>query len=300
MNKLAQLKLDVAKQPLIQVIKPGIVFGNAITVLGGYFLAARGHLDWLVLFQVLIGTMAVIASGCVINNIIDRDIDSKMQRTCDRVLVTGELSITNALLYAAVLLGVGVLCLAATTPLALYSALFGYAVYVGLYSLYFKRQSVWGTFVGSFSGAIPPVIGYAALTPTIDGVYWVLFAMFAIWQMPHAYAIAVFREKDYSAAQIPVLPVEYSFRTTQWHIAISIALFVIVGSLLTALKATGYAYLTVHLALSGYWLWIAMKPIKADNEQDQAPQQIKWAYKVFGLSIVIMMASCFMMAVNYL
>ena len=114
MNKLAQLKLDVAKQPLVQVIKPGIVFGNAITVLGGYFLAAKGNPDWLVLLQVLIGTLTVIASGCVINNIIDRDIDSKMQRTCDRVLVTGELSIAHAILYAIVLLGIGVLCLAAT------------------------------------------------------------------------------------------------------------------------------------------------------------------------------------------
>lgn len=300
MNKLAQLRVDVARQPLIQVIKPGIVFGNAITVLGGYFLAARGQPNWTVLLQVLVGTMAVIASGCVINNIIDRDIDSKMQRTCDRVLVTGELSISNALLYAAVLLLVGVLCLAATTSLALYSALFGYAVYVGLYSLYFKRHSVWGTFVGSFSGAIPPVIGYAALTPTIDEVYWVLFTMFAIWQMPHAYAIAVFRGKDYSAADIPVLPVKYSFRTTQWHIAISIALFAIVGSLLTALKATGYAYLAVHLALSGYWLWIAMKPIKIEETQATTAQQIKWAYQVFGMSIVIMMGLCFMMAVDFL
>lgn len=299
MNKLTQLSVDVARQPLIQVIKPGIVFGNAITVLGGYFLAARGQPDWPVLLQVLVGTMAVIASGCVINNIIDRDIDSKMQRTCDRVLVTGELSITNALLYAAVLLVVGLLCLAATTSLALYSALFGYVVYVGLYSLYFKRHSVWGTFVGSFSGAIPPVIGYAALTPNIDAVYWVLFAMFAIWQMPHAYAIAVFRKKDYSAASIPVLTVKYSFRTAQWHIAISIALFLIVGSLLTAFRATGYAYLAVHLALSGYWLWVAMKPIKIQQGQEPVAQQIKWAYKVFGLSIVIMMASCFMMAVDF-
>ena len=299
MNKLAQLRVDVANQPLIQVIKPGIVFGNAITVLGGYFLAAKGHPDWLTLCQALIGTMAVIASGCVINNIIDRDIDKKMQRTCDRVLVTGELSITSAIIYAISLLAVGVLCLSATTPLALYSALFGYVVYVGLYSLYFKRESILGTFIGSFSGAIPPVIGYAALNPSIDSIYWVLFAMFAIWQMPHAYAIAVFRKKDYSAAKIPVLPVKYSFRTTQWHITISIALFLIVGSLLTALKATGYAYLTVHLLLSGYWLWIAMKPIKANKDQDQVALQIKWAYKVFGLSIIIMMASCFMMAINY-
>lgn len=299
MNKLAQLKLDVAKQPLVQVIKPGIVFGNAITVLGGYFLAAKGNPDWLVLLQVLVGTLTVIASGCVINNIIDRDIDSRMQRTCDRVLVTGELSITNAILYAALLLGIGVVCLAATTPLALYSALFGYVVYVGFYSLYFKRQSVWGTFIGSFSGAIPPVIGYAALTPAIDGVYWVLFAMFAIWQMPHAYAIAVFRKKDYSAASIPVLPVKHSFRTTQWHITISIALFLVVGSLLTALNTTGYWYLGVHLLLSGYWLVIAMKPIKVTSGQDQVQQQIKWAYKIFGLSIIIMMALCLMMAIDY-
>lgn len=299
MNKLAQLKLDVAKQPLVQVIKPGIVFGNAITVLGGYFLAAKGNPDWLILIQALIGTLTVIASGCVINNIIDRDIDSRMQRTCDRVLVTGELSITNAILYAVLLLGIGVVCLAATTPLALYSALFGYVVYVGFYSLYFKRQSVWGTFIGSFSGAIPPVIGYAALTPSIDGVYWVLFAMFAIWQMPHAYAIAVFRKKDYSAASIPVLPVKHSFRTTQWHITISIAIFLVIGSLLTALNTTGYWYLGVHLLLSGYWLVIAMKPIKVTSQQDQVQQQIKWAYKIFGLSIIIMMALCLMMAIDY-
>ncbi len=93
----------------------------------------------------------------------------------------------------------------------------GFVVYVGVYSLYMKRHSVYGTLIGSLSGAAPPVIGYCAVTGDFDSGAAILLAIFSLWQMPHSYAIAIFRFKDYQAANIPVLPVvkeSQSLKTT--------------------------------------------------------------------------------------
>ncbi|MCX2958779.1 MAG: UbiA family prenyltransferase, partial [Serratia symbiotica] len=92
-------------------------------------------------------------------------------------------------------------------PLAMWLAVMGFVVYVGVYSLYMKRHSVYGTLIGSLSGAAPPVIGYCAVTNEPDTGALILLAIFSLWQMPHSYAIAIFRFKDYQAANIPVLPV---------------------------------------------------------------------------------------------
>ncbi|STE87925.1 protoheme IX farnesyltransferase [Escherichia coli] len=91
-------------------------------------------------------------------------------------------------------------------PLACWLGVMGFVVYVGVYSLYMKRHSVYGTLIGSLSGAAPPVIGYCAVTGEFDSGAAILLAIFSLWQMPHSYAIAIFRFKDYQAANIPVLP----------------------------------------------------------------------------------------------
>lgn len=145
----------------VQVTKPGIIFGNLISVAGGFLLAAKGDVDLVLMLASLVGLSLVVASGCAINNCIDRDIDAKMQRTCKRVTVTGEIPLSHVLLFGIALgvLGFGILALF-TNALALLFAAIGYVVYVGIYSLYMKRNSVYGTLVGSFSGAVPPVVGY--------------------------------------------------------------------------------------------------------------------------------------------
>ena len=99
------------------------------------------------------------------------------------------------------------LLLVAANVVAMLIAVVGFVVYVGVYSLYMKRKSVYGTLVGSLSGAAPPVIGYCAVTGQFDTGALILLLIFSLWQMPHSYAIAIFRFKDYRAANIPVLPV---------------------------------------------------------------------------------------------
>ena len=201
------------------VTKPGIIFGNLIAVAGGYFLAAQGQIDLGLLLATVIGLSLVVASGCVMNNCIDRDIDRHMQRTRGRVLVTGQISLLAALAHGVVLglAGFGLLWWY-TTPVATALAAFGFFIYVGVYSLWMKRRSVYGTLVGSLSGAMPPVVGYCAVTGQFDTGAALLLLIFCLWQMPHSYAIAIFRFDDYSAAGIPVLPVKEGIRVTKQHI----------------------------------------------------------------------------------
>lgn len=282
----------MAFKPYLLLTKPGIIFGNLVTVIGGYFLAAGGRFEpWLFLAAV-IGTSLVVASGCVFNNVIDRDIDSHMARTQSRAMVTGQISIPIALLLGCLLgvTGFGLLAWM-TTPLATGFAAFGFAIYVGAYSLYLKRHSVYSTLIGSLSGASPPVIGYCAVTGQFDLGALLLLIIFAMWQMPHSYAIAIFRFDDYASASIPVLPVKNGIAVAKQHIVVYTALFVIASVMLTVAGYTGWAYAIVAIVAGVYWLGVTLKGYRTTNDQ-------AWARKVFGISIMVVTALSVMMSVD--
>jgi heme o synthase len=277
----------------IQITKPGIIFGNVLSVAGGFFLASKGHVDFALFLVAMIGTSLVVASGCVFNNCIDRDIDLKMERTKNRVLVQGLVSLKLALAYATVLgvAGVGLLYYKAN-PLAALCAVIGFVIYVGFYSLYLKRKSVHGTLVGSLSGAMPPVIGYVAVSNTFDLAALTLLVMFSLWQMPHSYAIAIFRFNDYLAASIPVLPVKRGIRVAKRHILIYILAFLVATLMLTFCGAAGMNYLAVAAAMGMYWLYMAWTGYKAKDDT-------VWARKLFVFSIVTIPALSVAMSLDF-
>ncbi|ORL61077.1 heme o synthase [Pseudomonas putida] len=277
---------------LIQITKPGIIFGNVLSVAGGFFLAAKGHVDFALFLAVVVGTSLVVASGCVFNNCIDRDIDQKMERTKNRVMVQGGMSLPFALAYAT-LLGVAGFSLlyVQANPLSAFCALVGFVVYVGFYSLWLKRKSVHGTLVGSLSGAMPPVIGYCAVSNSFDLAAVTLLVMFSLWQMPHSFAIAIFRFKDYSAANIPVLPVARGILAAKKQIVLYVLAFVLATLMLTLGGYAGLGYLAVAAAMGLYWLYMAWGGYKAEDDS-------KWARKVFGFSILTVTALSVMMSVD--
>ena len=175
------------------VAKPGIIVGNLITAAGGFFLAAKGSVEIALLLPTISGIALVVASACVINNCLDKNTDRKMVRTCRRVLARGRMSLKAALCYAVLLCLAGFTLLgAATNLLCVAIVLAGFAVYVGLYSLYLKRHSVYGTLIGSLAGAAPPLAAYCAVRNTVDAQAVILLLIFSLWQMPHCYAIAIF------------------------------------------------------------------------------------------------------------
>jgi protoheme IX farnesyltransferase len=277
----------------IQITKPGIIFGNVLSVAGGFFLASKGHIDFGLFLAAAIGTSLVVASGCVFNNCIDRDIDVKMERTKNRVLVQGLVSLKLALIYATLLgvVGVGLLYTKAN-PLAALFAVIGFAIYVGLYSLYLKRKSVHGTLVGSLSGAMPPVIGYVAVSNSFDLAALTLLVMFSLWQMPHSYAIAIFRFNDYLAASIPVLPVKRGIVVAKRHILIYILAFLVATLMLTLGGYAGFSYLAVAAAMGMYWLYMAWTGYKAVDDT-------VWARKLFVFSIFTITALSVMMSLDF-
>ena len=158
-----------------QLIKPGIIRGNAIPATAGFFLASRGNVSYLLLLETLAGISLVIASGCVFNNYLDRHIDKKMARTKNRAIVQGLVSKQQALTYASVLGLLGLIILAVHTNwLTVAIGVAGLFFYVIVYGIA-KRRSVHSTLIGSISGALPPVAGYTAVTGRLDAVAITLF-----------------------------------------------------------------------------------------------------------------------------
>ncbi|MFK8863662.1 heme o synthase [Acinetobacter nosocomialis] len=261
--------------------KPGILFGNFVTTLGGFFLAAQGSIDILLLLLTLIGTTLVVASGCVVNNVIDQDIDTKMQRTQNRALVKKTISPTVALIYAFVLgvIGFSILWFGVNGYAFLF-AVIGFVVYVGFYSLWTKRTSIHQTVIGSISGASPPVIGYTAITHQFDVAALLLFLAYGLWQMPHSWAIAIYRFDDYKNAGIPILPVARSIYRTKIECVIYILLFAAVLNGLYCFGYTNVFFLITFNALTAYWFYLSIIGFKAENDQ-------LWAKRFFLYSVIL-------------
>jgi len=274
-----------------RLTKPGIVYGNSLAAIGGFLLASKGNIDLGLFVAMLVGISFIIASACVANNYIDRGIDAKMKRTKNRALVTGAVSGTQAITYAIILGLIGVLSLGLFTNLLTTAiALIGYFFYVVMYGIA-KRRSVHGTVVGSIAGAVPPVVGYCAVSGRFDVGALLLFLVLVCWQIPHFYAIAIYRMKEYAAASIPVLPLKRGMRNTKLHMLFYIVAFIVTTILLSVFGYTGYTYLLVVVAFGLVWLGLCMKGFSATDD-------IHWARKMFGFSLLVLLTFCGMISLN--
>jgi protoheme IX farnesyltransferase len=275
------------------IAKPGIVFGNLISAAAGFFLASKGQVNGLALLATLTGISLVVASGCVFNNCIDREIDQKMIRTRDRALAKGLISLKIAVSYAAILSIAGLALLwAATNLLCVFVVLMGFLIYVGVYSLYMKRNSVHGALIGSLAGATPPIAGYCAVTGRFDMGAAILLSVFSMWQMPHCYAISVFRSDDYAAAAIPILPVKQGTAAARKHIVGYILAFMGATMMLTFWGYTGHSTFVVASLLSLSWLYVAWSGYKASDERF-------WAKKLYVFSILTIFILSVMISIEF-
>ena len=273
--------------------KPGIIFGNLITMTAGFLLGSRSDPDLGLFLATLAGLGLIIASACVFNNYIDRDIDKKMKRTKKRALASGLVSGRSALLFGTTLGISGVAILKAyTNDVALVLALIGFFVYVVMYG-FWKRRSTIGTVVGSISGAIPPVVGYCAASNNFDTGALIFFLILVLWQMPHFYSIAMYRRDDYAKAGIPALPVKKGMEVTKIHILIFIVAYIVVVACLTLFDYTGNTYLVVGVVLGLIWLGYGIAGFKTDDD-------IKWARKMFRVSLIVLSITSVMIGLDSL
>lgn len=273
--------------------KPGIIRGNLLTAIGGFFLGLSGNILWGTLAALLFGMSLVIGASCVINNYLDRNIDGAMTRTKRRAIVSGRISGKAALLFGSILAIVGFTVLIVwTNPLTVALGLIGLVSYVALYTPA-KHRTPYATLIGTIPGAIPPVAGYAAASGQLDKVSLLLFLILITWQMPHFYAIAIRRLDEYKAAKVPVWPAVYGRERTwrQMNVFGGLFLLSIIGLWLTG--RTSAVFILVLLGYSFYWCSKFM--VKPNDSEWQT-----WAKRIFLLSLPVLPLLTIMSVIDYL
>lgn len=257
-----QLTLASRAGAYLTLTKPDVSLLVLMTTAAGYYMGARGPVDWLRLAHTVFGTMLIAAGTAALNHYIERESDRFMRRTASRPLPSGVLQPAEALLF-----GTG-LSIAGAADLWISSgwlaSVLGVITCLSYLLAYtpLKKRTVWATFVGAFPGAVPPMIGWAAASGSLDRGAWALFGILFLWQFPHFHAIAWMYREDYSRAGILMLPVVDQDGSRTFRQIILTAIGLIGISLLPSmLGLTGVLYffgaLVVSTGLLQVCLWAA-------------------------------------------
>jgi heme o synthase len=243
----------------LELTKPKVVALITFTAIVGTLLASPG---WPPLEPLILGNLGIaLASACAatINHVLDRRIDEQMARTRSRPLATGQLKERQALIFAAVL-GVTSMAILAflvnrLTAVLTFASLIGYAV---IYTVWLKRATSQNIVIGGAAGAAPPVLGWTAVTNSVDPHALLLFLIIFVWTPPHFWALAIARRDDYAKAGIPMLPVTHGVEFTRLHVLLYTVLLFIVTLLPFLTRMSGLIYLAAALILNTGFLYYAL------------------------------------------
>jgi protoheme IX farnesyltransferase len=263
--------------------KPLIVGLLLITTYGGLVIGGKQWPSFSLTMWTLLGGALAAGGSSALNQYIDRELDKNMQRTAKRPLADGRLTDAEGLAFG---LGMSLLSyyvLASfVNALAALLSLAGIIYYVILYSVWLKKATVQNIVIGGGAGAIPPMVGYAAATGTLDWTAWILFLIIFMWTPPHFWALAIVRMKDYERAGVPMMPVVRGEMETRRQILIYTIELVVVTLLLPILNLAGTVYLVSSLVLGGALIYAAWAVWKQGGNK-VAWRMYKWSssYLVF-------------------
>ncbi len=254
-----QISLGVRLADLVELTKPRITLMVVLTAAIGVLLSGGGSVSLSLAIHALLGTGLVAAGSAALNHVLERDLDALMKRTADRPLPAGRMHPDTALFFGVALAVAGLLEL--TVAVNLLTALLGAVALAGYLFVYtpMKRISSLATIVGAIPGALPPLMGWTAVSNRLDLGGLVLFAILFLWQLPHFLAIAWMCREDYARAGIPVLPVvEPDGRSTARQMMLYGAALLPVSLMPTVLGLTGTTYLLGTLALGCFFLAVCV------------------------------------------
>ncbi len=265
-----------------ELCKPRVVYLLVFTAVVGMFLAVPG---WPPLNALIAGTLGIglaASSAAAINHLLDQRIDAVMARTRDRPLPSGQLSAKQVLWFALILCVVSMILLIVwvnpLTAILTFFSLIGYAI---IYTLWLKRATPQNIVIGGAAGAAPPVLGWVAVTGSVDPGALILFLIIYVWTPPHFWALAIHRRHDYAAVDIPMLPVTHGVQFTRWHILFYTILLIIVTTLPYLTGMSGLLYLSGVSVLNIGFLWYALRMLGSKDES--LPMQ------TFSYSIIYLM-----------
>jgi protoheme IX farnesyltransferase len=243
----------------LELTKPKVVALITFTAIVGTLLASPGVPPLDALLWGNLGIALAAACAATLNHVLDRRIDAQMERTRARPLPTGQLTERSALTFAAVL-GVAAMAMLAflvnlLTALLTFLSLIGYAV---IYTVWLKRATSQNIVIGGAAGAAPPVLGWTAVTDSIDPNALLLFLIIFAWTPPHFWALAIARRDEYARAGIPMLPVTHGVAYTRLQVLLYTVLLTVVTLLPFVTRMSGLVYLAAALVLNSLFLYHAL------------------------------------------
>jgi len=263
----------------ISISKPGIVGLTLVAALTGIYFGNEGIMPhWNLIFWTFLTLGLATAGSCMLNNVYDRDIDRVMKRTSSRAMAQDEIPALHALIVGLVL-SIGSLALMAYTvnPLTAAVTAVGVVGYVVVYTMMTKRTTPWANQLGGIAGAVPPMVGYAAVTNELGAAAWILFAIMVVWQQPHALSLALKYREDYARANVPVIPVACGVFATKVRIAVYTVFLIPVATLPYFFDMAGVYYLAASIALGAVFLFMAVRFLLSERDCDM---------RVFAFSLV--------------
>ncbi|MEI6736051.1 MAG: heme o synthase [Actinomycetes bacterium] len=280
----------------VALTKPRIIELLLVTTVPTMFVAKRGWPDLGLIILTLIGGTLAAGGANTFNMVIDRDIDAIMERTKGRPLVTGAMTPRAATIFAFVLEIAAFVVLAVwVNVLSAWLAISATAFYVFIYTLWLKRRSKQNIVIGGAAGAVPVLVGWAAVTNSLGWTPVVLFAVIFIWTPPHFWALAVRYRDDYAAANVPMLPVVASLRRTTLEILVYTIVLWAFSLLVGPVAQLGWIYAVGALLLGAFFTYDAVGLYRLARK-DQA--DVARAMRLFHFSITYLTALFVLMAVD--
>lgn len=262
--------------------KPRVVLLMLITSWVGMFLASPNLIPWHALIFGTLGIATAAGSAAVINHLIDRHIDIKMSRTATRPIASGRISPTFAMIFAGILACVSILLLSifvnTLTTILTFATLFGYAF---IYTIYLKRATPQNIVIGGIAGAMPPLLGWCAVSGDISPYAMLLVLIIFTWTPPHFWALAIYRANDYAAAEIPMLPVTHGKLFTKLCLILYTFLLLAVSCLPFIVGLAGIIYFSSAIILGSIFIWFALRLYFSNTNTEH-----KLAIKTFNYSII--------------
>lgn len=277
----------------LRIIKPKILIGNLISIVGGFFLASTNiKIDYFLLIFILLGMFLVISSSCVFNNYFDRDIDKMMLRTRNRPLANGSIDLKISLIYAFCLGVIGFFLLYLFSNILVFCfSIIGFLIYVCVYTVYAKRKSIYGIYIGGLSGCIPPLIGYCSISNCFDSTALILLLIFFIWQIPHFYSISIFRIEEYRCARIPILPITNGIFVSKIYICFYILIFTLLNIFFFVKVHINYIYLICFLMINVLWFILAISGFQQDVDNQKFGKYLF----IFSIFVIVFLNLIFFM-----
>ena len=275
--------VSVAQQ-FLQLTKPRVVSLIVFTAVIGMFLATPGMVALALLAAATVGIALVAGAAAAINCLVEQKIDAVMARTRGRPLPRGTLTSAQTLWFASVIGGFGLLLLYfAVNPLTMWLTLASFVGYAVIYTILLKPATPQNIVIGGASGAMPPVLGWAAVTGQVSSDALILFLIIFAWTPPHFWALALYRKLEYAKAGVPMLPVTHGDKYTRLHLLLYTVILTAVTLLPFATRMSGLIYLACALILDGVFIYFA---IKIYYRYSDALAKRTFAYSILYLSLL--------------